>query len=54
MYAYMKFKDAYDVDHFIDYLKDDVCIVRETLDRIVNKDLLYNSHRCVYCYIFSS
>ena len=43
MYAYRKFEDVYDADHFIAHLKDDVRVVRETPDSIIYKDLLYNS-----------
>ncbi|KAJ0985532.1 hypothetical protein J5N97_003888 [Dioscorea zingiberensis] len=42
-----KFEDVYDVGHFIDYLKDDVRIIREIPGWIVKKDALYGSQRIV-------
>uniref|UniRef100_A0A0D9VCF0 O-fucosyltransferase family protein n=1 Tax=Leersia perrieri TaxID=77586 RepID=A0A0D9VCF0_9ORYZ len=38
-----KFEDIFDVDHFIDYLKDDVHIIRDIPDWFTEKDELFTS-----------
>ncbi|KAM0842710.1 hypothetical protein ACQ4PT_058193 [Festuca glaucescens] len=38
-----KFEDIFDVDHFINYLKYDVCIVRDIPDWFTEKDELFTS-----------
>jgi hypothetical protein len=40
-----KFEDIFDVDHFIDYLKNDVRIVRDIPDWFTDKSELFTSIR---------
>lgn len=40
-----KFEDIFDVDHFIDYLKDDVPIIRDIPEWFTDKSELFTSIR---------
>lgn len=42
---FRKFEDIFDVDHFIDYLKDDVRIVRDIPAWFTDKTELFSSIR---------
>jgi hypothetical protein len=42
-----KFEDIFDVDHFINYLKDDVHIVRDIPDWFTEKEELFASIKLV-------
>lgn len=44
-FIYRKFEDIFDVDHFIDYLKDDVRIVRDIPEWFTDKSELFSSIR---------
>jgi hypothetical protein len=45
LHNYRKFEDMFDVDHFIDYLKDDVRIVRDIPEWFTDKTELFSSIR---------
>lgn len=47
LYMHRKFEDIFDVDHFIDYLKDDVRIVRDVPDWFSDKSELFTSLRFI-------
>lgn len=47
-----KFEDIFDVDHFIEYLKDDVRIVRDIPAWFSDKSELFTSLRFHYILLF--
>jgi type III secretory pathway component EscU len=47
-----KFEDIFDVDHFIDYLKNDVRIVRDIPEWFTDKSELFTSIRFDFCVLY--
>ena len=47
-----KFEDIFDVDHFIDYLKNDVRIVRDIPEWFTDKSELFTSIRFDVCVLY--